>query len=345
MVAETVPAAEITPDEFSTLLADRFSPLLKDCVAFAVGVSGGPDSMALTKLLSGWAVQNGKNVHALTIDHGLRAESADEALKVAGWVSGWPSVTHTILKWEGEKPQNHIQEEARTARYQLMSKYCRENGINHLFLAHHQDDQAETFLLRLAMGSGLDGLAAMRPVHTYNNDLILMRPLLSIPKDRVMATCAAQGIDFVSDPSNKSENFARVRLRKSLSALEAEGLSSKRLAVTSERLDRARQTLDIIAEKAQISAVISRDSARIVYRIEPLLEWPEEIVLRVLIQAMKTLRPQGEHLPRMEKIESLFRDFMAPAPFTKRTLGGLIFERDDREKRLVVTVENMDKTA
>ncbi|MGB4106517.1 MAG: tRNA lysidine(34) synthetase TilS [Alphaproteobacteria bacterium] len=340
MAAEP-PRADLTPDEFSALLAERFPSALNDN-AFAAAVSGGPDSMALVKLLSGWAGQNNKTIHALTIDHGLRPESAAEAAQVSEWLKGWPGIRHTVLKWEGEKPQNRIQEEARNARYRLMGEYCAAQGVKALFLAHHQDDQAETFLLRLAMGSGLDGLAAMRAVQK-NNSLILLRPFLALPKDRLLATCAAMGVPFVNDPSNKSDNFARVRLRKSLTALEAEGLSSKRLAVTSERLDRARAALDNIAEKAQVSAIISSDTTRIVYKTEALKPWPDEIVLRVLIHAMKTLRPGGEYLPRMEKIESLFRDFISPAAFTKRTLGGLIFERDDREGLLIVSVENMDK--
>lgn len=341
MAAEPL-KAELTSDEFSALLAERFPLALKNDV-FAVAVSGGPDSMALAKLLSGWAAQNNKTIHVLTVDHGLRAESADEAAQVSQWLKGWPNTRHAVLKWEGEKPQNRIQEEARNARYRLMTEYCATQGIGNLFLAHHQDDQAETFLLRLSMGSGLDGLAAMRAVHKTGAGLILLRPFLGLSKERLLATCASMGIPFVNDPSNGSDNFARVRLRKSLTALEAEGLSSKRLAVTAERLDRARDALDKIAEKAQISAIISNDTGRMVYRIENLKPWPGEIILRVLIHSMKTLRPGGDHLPRMEKIESLFRDFMSAAPFTKRTLGGLIFERDDKEGLLIVSIENMDK--
>ncbi len=346
MAAEP-PASALTFDEFSALIDARFFPALEGQGAFAVGLSGGPDSMVLTRLLSDWAGRRGGGtaVHAITVDHGLRPESAAEARQAGEWVKDWPHIHHSIMAWQGEKPEKRIQEEARNARYDLMSEYCAGKGIRGLFLAHHQDDQAETFLLRLAMGSGLDGLAAMRPVHNYNSSLALLRPFLGIPKERLLATAASLGIPFASDPSNKSENFARVRLRKSLSALEAEGLSSKRLAVTSERLDRARIALDIIAEKAQNMAVISKDTGRIVYKFNTLLEWPDEIILRVLIQAMKARRPVGEYLPRMEKIESLFRDLMAPAPFTKRTLGGLIFERDDREKHLIVSIENMDKNA
>jgi tRNA(Ile)-lysidine synthase len=345
LVAETLQApTPISPDEFSALLDERFSSFLNN-QKFAVAVSGGPDSMALLKLLSLWAEKNNKSIHAITVDHGLRAEAAAEAKQVGEWIAGWPNVTHKILVWEGDKPEKRIQEEARAARYDLMGAYCREQGIDHIFLAHHQDDQAETFLLRLAMGSGLDGLAAMRGVHVYNSGLVLLRPLLGVAKERILLTCTAMNVPFVHDPSNASDNFARVRLRKSLAALEAEGLSNKRLAVTSERLDRARTALDSIAEKAQNSAVFSKDTGRIVYRVEALRDWPEEIILRVIIGAMKSLRPPSDHLPRMEKIESLFRDFINPAPFTKRTLGGLIFERDDGPKHLIIRVENMDKAS
>lgn len=339
MAAEPL-SPDLGVDEFSALLSDRFSSALTDKI-FAVGLSGGPDSMVLTRLLSEWAARRGDiQIHAITVDHGLRPESAEEARKVADWVRDWPHVTHTILHWTGEKPEKRIQEEARNARYDLMGDYCSRQGIKYLFLAHHQDDQAETFLLRLAMGSGLDGLAAMRPLHSYSPQLILLRPFLGFPKERLLAAAAAKSIPFVNDPSNKSDNFARARLRKSLSALEAEGLTSKRLAVTSERLERARTALDIIAEKAQKAALVSSDTGRTVYKFFNLQEWPDEVILRVLIQAMKGRRAQGEHLPRMEKIESLFRDLMATAPFTKRTLGGLIFERDDREGLLIISLEN-----
>lgn len=339
MAAEAQIPDSFSLDEFTTVLADRFSSEISGRKVFAIALSGGPDSMVLAKLLSLWAEKQGCAVHALTVDHGLRAESADEAQNVAGWVKDWPNLKHVILKWDGEKPQNRIQEEARNARYGLMAEYCARQGIEHLFLAHHQDDQAETFLLRLAMGSGLDGLAAMRAMQKHSLGLMLLRPFLALPKERVLATAKALDLSFVNDPSNGSDNFARVRLRKSMAALEAEGLSAKRLAMTAERMERARQALDVIAERAQNSALALKETARIIYKIEPLVEWPEEIVLRVLIHALKAMRPKGEHLPRMEKIESLFRDFLSPGPFTKRTLGGLIFERDDQEKLLYISLE------
>ncbi|MGB4057743.1 MAG: tRNA lysidine(34) synthetase TilS [Alphaproteobacteria bacterium] len=337
---------DMTPisfNEFSEILESRFFGSLKDMKTIAVALSGGPDSMALAGLLSEWVdKRGGPDIHALTVDHGLRPESREEAAGVSKWIKNWPRIRHEILKWEGKKPEKRIQEEARYARYRLMGDYCRERGIHSLFLAHHLDDQAETFLLRLAKGSGLDGLAAMRPTQNKKGTNIL-RPFLFIPKERLVATCAAREIPFVNDPSNNSDDFARVRIRKSMAVLEAEGLTSKRLAVTAERLERARSALTIFTEKAIESSIVKKDTNCIVFKNSSLNQWPEEIVLRVVIDAIKTLRSEEEYLPRMEKIESLFSDFMKPESFTKRTLGGLIFERDDKEGQFIISIENADR--
>ena len=193
----------LTIDEFSNLLIAGFSDALCDVPGVAVGVSGGPDSMALAWLLSQISKTNPGSppIHALTVDHGLRTESAAEAAQVGVWVSGWPGLTHHVLRWE-QGADTRIQEEARRARYDLMAEYCRARDIRHLFLAHHMDDQAETVLFRLAKGSGLDGLAGMKPWQE-RGDIVLLRPLLEIPKERLLETCASESIPFVKDPSNE----------------------------------------------------------------------------------------------------------------------------------------------
>ncbi|MEZ5814170.1 MAG: tRNA lysidine(34) synthetase TilS [Alphaproteobacteria bacterium] len=295
----------------------------------AVAVSGGPDSMALCRLLGGWAVERGIEVHALTVDHSLRAESGDEALRVGGWLGGWRQVRHAVLRWDAPV-QSAVQEEARRARYGLMAEYCRAHGIGHLFLAHHADDQAETVLFRLAKGSGLDGLAGMQALQVYDEGLVLVRPLLGFAKDDLTGFCEAEGISYIEDPSNENESFARVRLRKSRDILEEEGLSSKRLNVTAKRLSRARKALDAMAEAAYKEAVLKKDADCIVFNLEVLLEHPEEIVLRCVLKAVGVFRPEADYAPRMEKVEALVEDFICGGTFRKRTLGGVVFERDDK---------------
>ncbi|MBM4438672.1 MAG: tRNA lysidine(34) synthetase TilS, partial [Actinobacteria bacterium] len=126
----------------------------------AVAVSGGADSLALTLLADEWARRTGRSIAALTVDHGLRPDSAAEASQVGAWLAA-ARIRHEVLRWEGQKPRSGIHAAAREARYRMLTSWCRENDVRDLLLAHHRDDQSETFLMRLARGSGPDGLAAM----------------------------------------------------------------------------------------------------------------------------------------------------------------------------------------
>lgn len=316
--------------DFTKILERGFPFILGECPRVAVAVSGGPDSMALCALLARWADAHGVEVHALTVDHGLREGSAEEARQVGADLADFSCVQHHILTWENPSARR-VQEEARKARYALMAEYCAAQRIGTLFLAHHRDDQAETVLFRLAKGSGLDGLCGMREVYDYSDDLKLCRPLLGVSKDDLIAVCETLGVSYVDDPSNESEDYARVRLRKSRAVLEDEGLTAKRLVVSAKRLVRARDALDEMAEKAYIDAIQEKNTKQVVFKTKSLLGWPEEIMLRAVIKAMQGLRPGREYAPRMEKIEDLVFDLIHEEVFRKRTLGGVIIERDDKD--------------
>jgi len=306
--------------------------------AIAVGVSGGPDSMALCFLLSRWAQVlsaggHDVQIHALTVDHDLRPESWQEAEAVHQWLQGWPHIQHHILKWDhkasGGGVDSAVQEKARHARYDLMSTYCAAHDIGALCLGHHGDDQAETVLFRLAKGSGLDGLAGMAARYDYSDSLSLIRPLLGFSKDDLVALCAAENVPSLDDPSNENDAFARVRLREARAALEAEGLTSSRLSVTAMRLGRARAALEELSAKAYSAAVFKSDTGQIVFNKRALLQQPDEIILRVMLMAMERLNRAEYYAPRLERVETILADMIAAAPFRKRTLGGVIFSRDD----------------
>ncbi|MFZ3237106.1 MAG: tRNA lysidine(34) synthetase TilS [Stellaceae bacterium] len=178
----------------------------------AVAVSGGPDSLALAILADRWARRRGGEICALSVDHRLRAESASELERLAGWLAA-RSIRHEILVWGGEKPRSRIQEVARAARYRLLAEWCRARGCLHLLTGHQRDDQIETYLLRREAGSGPAGLAAMSAIREIEGCRVL-RPLLEVPKGRLLATLAAEGQPFVADPSNRNPVFARTRLRR-----------------------------------------------------------------------------------------------------------------------------------
>lgn len=341
-------ARPVSAAEFDAVLNRDFSTYLMGVRRVAIGVSGGPDSMALAMLLAEWAAARGIEVHALTVDHGLRKESAAEAKQVGKILGGFAFETGTeftpsplksaVLRWAGRKPKTRLMEAARQARYGLMTGYCRENGIQHIFLAHHMDDQAETFLFRLAKGSGLDGLAGMRPAQAYG-DVFLLRPLLGFSKQALVDTCKNHKIKFVQDPWNIKETYARPRLRKSVQVLSEEGLTPKRLATTAMRLERARNALDQIAEKSFQRLAKIKGTTRIELDLRGWHKETEDVALRVLIRAIQHLRPDAAYNPRMEKVEALFADLRAPGLFRKRTLGGLLFARDDAKAAIVIKLE------
>ncbi len=224
----------IVSDEDFARLIERLGPFEKRPV-IAVAVSGGADSLALTLLLDRWARRRGGRAIGLTVDHGLRAGSAEEARQVGIWLRE-RGIAHEILPWRGRKPNHGLQARAREARYRLLARHCRANAILHLALAHHRDDQSETFLLRLGRQSGLDGLAAM-PAVREQEGLRWLRPLLALPKARLIATLRSLGQPWIEDPSNENPAFERVRLRQSLPRLD---IDPRKLAGTAFALGRAR---------------------------------------------------------------------------------------------------------
>src|SRR5204863_19023 len=121
------------------------------------------------------------------------------------------AIPHEVLVWSEAKPASGIQEAARAARYRLLAGWCRERGCLHLLTAHHREDQAETHLIRRRAGSGVEGLAGMAALRELRG-LRLVRPLLQVPKARLVALLAAERQPFLSDPSNRNPVFERSRL-------------------------------------------------------------------------------------------------------------------------------------
>lgn len=330
----------MTPESAPLTAESLLRPFLPDAgMPVAAAVSGGPDSLALAYALCRCAQGP---VHILTVDHGLRAEAADEARAVAQMAAAWPRAIPAILTRKAPAaPAARIQETARRDRYALLARYCAAHGIGILFLAHHRDDQAETFLFRLAKGSGLDGLCAMRPLQKLDGGpLLLARPFLDIPKSDLIAYCREHALPFAQDPSNENPRFARARLRRSREILEKEGLSAKRLAVTAARLAAARDALEFFTEKAFSQSLLENNPDRIVFNTDPLQEQPEDIRLRILLRAAARLRSPGGYAPRLERLEMLTRRIFGDPLFRRATLGGLLFTLDRKNARLCIETES-----
>ena len=303
----------------------------------AVAVSGGADSLALCLLTHDWARRLGGSAVALTVDHGLRPGSAEEARQVRSWLRKH-GIRHHILAWAGPRPGTGIQAAARAARYELLTGWCRERGVLHLALAHNLEDQAETFLLRLARGSGVDGLSAMAPV-VEGPAVRLLRPLLGMARARLAATLRARGQTWIEDPSNSDLAFSRVRVRKLLPGLAREGLSVTRLAATARRMGRARTafesaTADVLARAAMIAP------AGYGYLDgEALADAETEVGLRALARILMCIGGRV-YPPRLERLERLHAAVVTGPLAHARTLCGCrILARGPGPARLLICRE------
>ncbi len=313
--------ATVRDDEFAAIMRQWY-PAQAPGQRVAVGVSGGSDSMALLLLARRWA---GPDLLALTVDHGLRPEAAAEAQQVAKWCADL-GVEHQILEWRhNPKPVSDIQAQARNARYRLLAAECQRMDIQTLLMAHHQDDQAETFLLRLGRGSGVDGLSAMATeIHlpiALGPGLRVLRPLLGIAKTRLTATTKAAGQSWIEDPSNQDPHFARPRMRAAMGAFADLGISAGRVAATAHRMQRARAALEHATnELLRTSVHIDPAGFARVLR-EPVAAAPEEIALRALSRVLMTVGAR-EYPARMQRLENLYGWLMQGAKSGGRTLSG-----------------------
>ncbi len=269
----------------------------------AAGVSGGADSLALVLRLNEWAEKNNHKVVALTVDHGLRPESAQEADYVSSIMKNF-GIEHHILVWEGEKPHTGVEAVARAARYDLLCNWCKENDVSVLATGHHKRDQAETFLLRLQRGSGVYGLSGILPQSSCRG-LTLIRPQLNVAPEELKNYLQAKGIRWVEDPSNQWDVFQRVKIRKFLPMLEREiGISVSRLAETTAVLARTRAYFEECVAHLIKSRVRFWEDAALSVSVSVFCEQPTEVSYRLLAELLQRISgndypPEADEILRL----------------------------------------------
>ncbi|MEM6619076.1 MAG: tRNA lysidine(34) synthetase TilS [Pseudomonadota bacterium] len=259
-----------------------------------VAVSGGSDSIALLLLLRA----RGVPVAVATVDHGLRPEAAAEARTVAALCARL-SVAHDTLTIS-PLARGNLAARAREARLGALAGWAEARGLATLALGHTRDDQAETLLMRLARGSGVDGLAAMAPKRKAYG-VTLWRPLLDTMRAELRAWLTAQGVPWIDDPSNEDPTSERVRARLAVAAL---GLDTRRLAQTAERMARARVALEEATVTLAKASATAHAIGSVTLRIASLQTAPQEITLRLLAHALgwvgaQPYRPREDALSRL----------------------------------------------
>lgn len=287
---------------------------IKDEVV-AVGVSGGADSLALVLQAAEELAVFGRKIVALTVDHGLRPTSCLEAEYVAGLMQKY-GIEHHILTWTGKKPTTGIEEAARQARYALIAEWCSQNNVRVLLTAHHAKDQAETFLMRLQRGSGLEGLCGIRE-YSVRDGLVILRPLLAVNPENLRDYLRQRAIVWVEDESNRDTAFLRGKIRQYLPELtENIGISIERICNAVHNLQSAEDYIEQQLDLLLAHDVIWDFGTVCRFRYADYLSWHKEMKFRVLARLCRR-----EYIPRAERILALV-NALNTLPFTGATLGG-----------------------
>ncbi|MFA5122552.1 tRNA lysidine(34) synthetase TilS [Zavarzinia sp.] len=315
--AKRPPAPEPAATARFTTALDRLAPPPR----LALAVSGGADSLALLLLADAWSgLAPGRTLDILTVDHGFRPEAAAEAERVAA-LARRLGHGHTVLRPAAPLPRRGLEAAARAARYALLGDWCRRAGVTALLTGHSRDDQAETLLLRLQRGSGLDGLAAMAPASALPG-LRLLRPLLDFSRAELTGLVEAAGWIPVADPMNEDARFARVAVRRAIATL---GLDAAGLAATAARLQRDRAAIEAAA--AEIACRAFTLDAWGVASIDrrALAGAPAPFVERALGRLIRAVGG-GAYPPRRERLDRLAERLASTDEiFAGATLGGCRF--------------------
>lgn len=337
--------------------------LLREGLSLALAVSGGPDSMALAQLAIDCARAH-HPLHILTVDHGLRPEAAAEAEAVRAWAESLHLPCH-VLTWQGGKDQDgtikgNLHEQARLGRYALMAEWCAAHDVAVMMTGHHQDDQAETVLMRLARGSGVDGLGAMRGVQTLATaqgaQVVLLRPLLGVPKAALEQFAGQCDLPVVDDPSNREDKFLRSRHRAFLGGDTADGLglTVQRLAQTARTMQRAADALDAATDKLLAAHVMASPLGYLSIPVKALVDQHEEMRFRMLRVLICAFSP-GAFRVEEEQLQRLWHWLVGRGDDAPRyTIRGLLLEKSGtadhssllimREPRAIAPAMRLDDT-
>ncbi|MBL4807452.1 MAG: tRNA lysidine(34) synthetase TilS [Rhodobacteraceae bacterium] len=291
-----------------------------------VAVSGGGDSIALLMLLH----QAGYSLQVATVDHQLRPESLDEAHDVAA-LCATLGISHRVLVWDRGDTTGNLQNEARKARQKLLTDWAQTAGLAHIVLGHTLDDQAETVLMRLARGSGVDGLAGMA-AQRHAGGLCWHRPLLAVRRADLRGYLRDIGIGWVDDPSNDDLKYDRIKARRALDILAPLGLGAERLAETARHMCRARTALEAVTADLADRSIAITDAGEVQITFEPFSVAPREIQLRLLSSALGWVA-NAPYRPRFSALDGLLDTCLAKPAFGN-TLHGCKISRN----QVIITI-------
>ena len=292
---------------------------------FCIGVSGGPDSLALAYLSNIYAKEFKCTIKVFIVDHGLRLESYNEAKKTKKILKKI-KISSKILRWKGNIPKSNIQSIARKIRYKLLFQECKKLNIHNLLLGHHFDDLIENFFIRLFRGSGLKGLSSFNLINNFEeNNFKLIRPLISLKKKDLTYLTNEIFKTFILDSSNYQNKFLRVRIRNYINYLKKDGLDFKKIKLTINSLRNADETLAFYYKVAEEKHITFIDKDTILVSRKILKEEGQEIIFRTIGSVISKVS-ENYYPPRGKNIVNLIEKIKSKQ-FKRITLGGCILEK------------------
>lgn len=314
-----MPFLPVSQAEFTQAM-DAFASF-ENKPTLAIALSGGIDSMALALLARQWVKERGGRLAALTVDHGLRTESKNEAMRVQMYCRKLNIEHHTLTWHPTAKPASGVQASARDARYRLLAQWCKAHDALHLLTAHHQDDQAETLFFRLGRGSGLDGLACMSAI-SFKQGVRILRPLLEFPKARLEATLQAVNQPWVEDPTNSKQDYTRNYLRQQLRQTGNAEAFCQQASNLAKRLGVIRNHMENQLASCLTQAVSIYPEGYGTIHMPSFAQLPAEYGIKALSALLATVGGHEYHL-RSEQIQRLYDQIAQGHISRRRTLGGL----------------------
>ncbi len=289
-----------------------------------VAVSGGGDSVALLLLSHAWSKGRDCKLQCATVNHHLR-DAADAEVQFVASLCRELGIEHETLSWDSASASGNLQGAARDARRRLIGSWARLQGLGAVLLGHTRDDQAETFLMRLGRGSGVDGLASMYPVE-HDQGIDWVRPLLEVPRENLRKFLTSAGVGWCEDPGNKDDRFLRSRVRKARRQLEELGLDQETLIATAGRMKQARFGLEVATRELANTVAEPTRMGSVRIDLEQCGAAPAEIRLRLLAHALKWVSGSN-YRPRMA---ALLRFEEALCSGLGATLSGCIAVHDNK---------------
>jgi len=290
---------------------------------FIVGVSGGPDSLALAFLAKIFSIKKRLKVKFFIVNHKLRSNSTVEA-KIVKKILKKQMINSQILTWHGKKPTKNIQSLARKKRYELLFAESDKFKTNNILLGHHQNDLFENFFIRILRGSGLKGLISLDKKSKIGNKNLL-RPLINHKKEDLIFLTKKVFDFYVNDPSNKDQKYQRIRIRSLIKELQLDGLDRKKFNNTIKNLKHSNNVIDFyVGYNLKNNSFFSTQNKKLMLNKE-FFEQPYEIIFRSLSESIRFIGKKYYPV-RGRKLEKVILDIKKDKLF-RLTLGGCVIEK------------------